>query len=356
LDILKKYNFDSKTFETLREKYIKGQFTEKDNKIKGKVEPPPSNLLNDLTKLDNSSKEKYSSIGREVLKNNKLGVVIVNGGMATRFGGGVKGIVDVFDGKSFLKIKLQQIRKTKEKFNCNIEIFIMNSFATEKATIEHLKEYKDINFFSQFIFKRLNPDGTEFNNPENPLENFYGPGHGDFIFAFKKSGLLDRAIKKGIEYIWYSNVDNLGATIDEVILGFSVEKNFEMTAEVAEKFRGDKGGAPAIVDGKIQIVEGFKFPDGFDINSISVFNTATYIFQTKALKKIVETPGFELPWYIVKKKVKDKEVIQFERLTGDLSIFMKTGYVVVDRNERFFPVKTPEDLIQQRDFLRKKFG
>ncbi len=355
MDLLEKYNFDSKTFEKLRERYIKKEFTEKDNKIKGKVEPPPLDALHNILNLSENAKEKYSKIGKEILKNNKLGIVIVNGGMATRFGGGVKGILEVFDGKSFLKIKLQNIERTKEKFSCNIEIFIMNSFATENATIEHLKDYKNINFFSQFIFKRLNPDGSEFIHPDNPIENYYGPGHGDFIFAFEKSGMLDKAINNGIEYIWYSNVDNLGATIDETILGFSVEQGFEMTAEIAEKFRADKGGAPALVDGKLQIVEGFKFPDDFDINSIKVFNTATYIFKTSALKKLVKTPNFELPWYIVKKKVKDKEVIQFERLTGDLSIFMNTGYIVVDRDQRFFPVKTPEDLIQQRDLLRKKF-
>ena len=83
---------------------------------------------------------------------------------------------------------------------------------------------------------------------------------------------------------------------------------------------------------------------------ISVFNTATYIFKSDSLNR-----KFELPFYYVEKKSGDKKVIQFERLAGDLSLFLKTEYVVVDREERFFPIKTPQDLEKDREKLKKKF-
>ncbi|HAM37922.1 MAG TPA: hypothetical protein DCP53_00755 [Elusimicrobia bacterium] len=353
MNILQKYNYDEKLFEGLRQKFLTGIFSDKNNIINSKVQAPDETKFFN-PKKDGSLKQKLVTIGAEAIKNGKLGLVIVNGGMATRFGGVVKGIVEVYDKKSFLQIKLEQVKKINQKYNISIPIYIMNSYATEVATVQHLEKndyfgLKDnIKCFSQFIAKRLNADGTYY-LPEN--ESYYGPGHGDFSFAFQKSGLLDHFLKIGGEHVWYSNVDNLGATIDELIFGYHVDKQSEMTVELAEKYPGDKGGAPAIVNGHLEIVEQFKFPSDFNQDSISVFNTATYIFKASNLNKY-----FELPFYFVEKKIADKKVIQFEHLAGDLSTILKSEYIIVDREQRFFPIKTPKDLEKDRDKLRNIFG
>jgi len=358
MDILQKYNYDEKLFEGLRQKFISGGFSEENNIIKGNVEAPAESMYFYCEKNPQKNKE-LSKLAETSIKNGKLGVVIVNGGMATRFGGVVKGIVEVYDGKGFLQIKLEQIKRANEKYKTSIPIYLMNSYATEKSTIEHLEKNNyfglknSIKCFNQFIAKRLNTDGSYY-QPET--ESYYGPGHGDFAFAFGNvrdrhaCSLLADFIQNGGEHIWYSNVDNLGATIDETILGYHIERQSEMTVELAEKYPGDKGGAPAVVNGHLEIVEQFKFPKDFNQDSVPVFNTATYIFNAKAL-----TGNFELPFYYVEKKVKDKKVIQFERLAGDLSIFLKSEYVVVNRSERFFPIKTPQDLENSREKLKARF-
>jgi UTP--glucose-1-phosphate uridylyltransferase len=46
----------------------------------------------------------------------------------------------------------------------------------------------------------------------------YPPGHGDVFRSFANSGLVDQLIKDGKEYVFISNVDNLGATVDFSIL------------------------------------------------------------------------------------------------------------------------------------------
>ncbi|MBN1383483.1 MAG: UTP--glucose-1-phosphate uridylyltransferase [Elusimicrobia bacterium] len=353
MNILQKYRYDEKLFEDLRKKFIEGTFSSKNNIIKDKISPPDETAFFN-PKKDTAKKEKYAETGKETIKNGKLGVVIVNGGMATRFGGVVKGIVEVYDKKSFLQIKIEQIKKINRKYNVSIPVYFMNSFSTEKATIEYLEKnayfgLKDsIKCFNQFIAKRLNIDGN-FVMPEE--DSYYGPGHGDFAPAFLQSGCLSDFIKNGGEHIWYSNVDNLGAVIDGIILGYHIEKKSEMTVELAEKYPGDKGGAPAKINNRTEIVEQFKFPADFNQDSISVFNTATYIFDADALNK-----NFNLPFYYVEKKVGDKKIVQFERLAGDLSLFLKTEYIIVDREERFFPIKTPQDLEKDREKLKKKFG
>ncbi|MFH0947828.1 MAG: UTP--glucose-1-phosphate uridylyltransferase [Elusimicrobiota bacterium] len=353
MDILKKYNYDEKLFEDLRKKYLAGEFSDKNNILKVKVESPDETKFFN-PKKDISQNEKLKIIGADAIKRGKLGIVIVNGGMATRFGGVVKCIIEVYDGKSFLQIKLEQIKKISQKHGVKIPIYLMNSYATENATFEHLEKnnyfgVKDaLKCFNQFIAKRLNIDGSFV---ESEIESYYGPGHGNFVLAFSQSGHLADFIKNGGEHLWYSNVDNLGATIDELIFGYHIHRNSEMTIELVEKYPGDKGGTPAIVNGHLEIVEQFKFPLDFNQDLISVFNTATYIFKADLLNR-----KFDIPFYYIEKKIKDKKVVQFEQLTGDISSSLKTEYVVVNREERFFPIKTPQDLEKDRDKLRKRFG
>ncbi len=357
-DILKKYNFDGQLFDTLRKNYISGEFTCDSNIVKGKIELPNIETFLWIEKLDKHIIEEYRVIGENAIKKGQVGYVIVNGGMGTRFGSRPKGLIEVYDNKTFLQIKLEQIKKVNDKHSVSIKVYIMNSFATEQKTIELLEknnffglDKNSVFMFNQFIFKRLTLDGNFFKIEVEPEKSYYGPGHGDFIYAFRQSGLLKEFIDSGGKYIMYSNVDNLGATIDEVIFGYHITQNYEMTVELVKCEPHETGGRPAIVDGKLQIVEDFKFPQYFDKEKIQVINTATYIFTVDALLKKID-----LPFYVVIKKVEGQEVVQFERLTGDLSIFLNTGYIVTDRNTRFIPVKSLNDLENKRQVLKQLFG
>ena len=42
----------------------------------------------------------------------------------------------------------------------------------------------------------------------------FPPGHGDVYESLYRTGVLDALIRQGKEYIFLSNVDNLGATVD----------------------------------------------------------------------------------------------------------------------------------------------
>ena len=47
---------------------------------------------------------------------------------------------------------------------------------------------------------------------------WYPPGHGDVYQSFFNSGLLEEFIKQGKKYVFVSNIDNMGATVDLSIL------------------------------------------------------------------------------------------------------------------------------------------
>ena len=48
--------------------------------------------------------------------------------------------------------------------------------------------------------------------------SWYPPGHGDVYESLYNSGLLEKFVKAGKEYVFISNIDNLGATVDLSIL------------------------------------------------------------------------------------------------------------------------------------------
>lgn len=47
---------------------------------------------------------------------------------------------------------------------------------------------------------------------------WYPPGHGDVYQSFYNSKLLEEFIKQGKKYVFVSNIDNMGATVDLSIL------------------------------------------------------------------------------------------------------------------------------------------
>ena len=82
-------------------------------------------------------------------------------------------------------------------------------------------------------------------------------------------------------------------------------------------------GAP---DARWKIVEAFRFPADFDQDSIPVFNTNTLLFDAEAIDR-----DFDLTWFAVTKQVGGKPAIQFEHLVGELSAFLPSTFLRVER-------------------------
>ncbi|HEY9857791.1 MAG TPA: UTP--glucose-1-phosphate uridylyltransferase [Stenomitos sp.] len=338
-------------FETLVARYRAGEWTAEHNALQGTVEPPRPE---DIARLPGRGTPDYralEAIGKQAVDAGEVGALILSGGMATRFNyDHPKGLYPILDGQSFLELKIRWIREV----SATMPIFIMTSFHTDAEVRAHLEanayfgsDPSRIVLFQQYQFPRLSPDGQRFHSSDGS-EDFAAPGHGDFVQALSESGALPQFLAEGGKYLLFSNVDNLGATVDLAIVGWHIQQGLEMTVEVAAKAPGDKGGAPARVDGRMQLVEGFAFPAGFDQDQVRVFNTATYVFTAAALDRAIE-----LPWYVVEKKVDGQSVIQFEHLAGDLSVVLPTGFLEVDRDERFIPVKSQGDVPAAQELIRR---
>lgn len=321
------------------------------NAVTGVLTPPGAGDVRALPEPGTPAHQRLVSLGREALAAKQVGVVILAGGMATRFGGVVKAVVPVLEERTFLQLKLEDVRATAP----DAPVYVMSSFATHERLQAHVRELgaRHVEVFPQLVSLRLRPDGELFHEPDGDVSP-YATGHGDLTFALRRSGALGRFRERGGALLVMSNVDNLGATLDPAVLGAHLDRRVQLTAEVVRKAPGDTGGAPARLDGRPQIIEGFRFPAGFDQDAIPVFNTNTFVLDAAAVDR-----DFPLPFYRVEKKVDGATAIQFERLVGELTAFLDTGFLEVPRDgaqSRFLPAKDPDELQSRLETIRLVMG
>jgi UTP--glucose-1-phosphate uridylyltransferase len=206
----------------------------------------------------------------------------------------------------------------------------------------------EVQCFAQMISLRCTPSGDLFLDDDGG-PSLHSPGHGDLPFALQSSGVLEDFIQRGGRWLTVSNVDNLGASLDPRVIGLHIEKAAQMTVEIVRAHRQDVGGFPAIVDGKMVIVEAFRAPQSFDLGTIPVFNTNTFVFDAQAL-----LAKFDLDWFAAFKEVDGQDVVQFERLVGQLTEFLSVTWLLVPRrgaHSRFIPIKVPANLETRKDEL-----
>ncbi len=318
-----------------------------DNQLDEQPLPPPEGSI--LAVPEGAEEGSLRRHGQAAIDAGQAALVLLNGGMATRFGGRVKGVVDALPGRSFLALQLARLATT------GCPLVLMNSQATDSVTRSHLEENRFFGMdptavisFQQSAAPRLTPAGDLYRDQQGAL-SLYGPGHGDLLPSLRRSGALASLQRRGVKFLLVANVDNLGAELSAPLLGLFQKTGSQMMAEVCSKAPGEVGGSPAMVAGKVRIVEGFAFPPTFDQDSLPVFNTNTLWFRCDALEE-----ALPLRWYQVHKRVNGEQVVQFERLVGQASWFLDSSYVKVPRR-RFCPIKSPEDLSAAQTQLRALF-
>jgi UTP--glucose-1-phosphate uridylyltransferase len=354
--VLLRNHFDADQFLELRRAYLAGELSGEQNKLDAQITSSQQDVRQ-LPQRDSEQARQFIARGNEAIGNGEVGIVVLNGGMATRFGGVVKGCVTVFDELSFLGIKALDVRR----YGAGTKMLLMNSFATDDKTEQHLAEHDYFGLdrdqlisFNQNVSVRLTPQGELFAEDGEQGVSLYAPGHGDLPSALAR-GALDRFRDAGGKYLLMSNVDNVLATIDPLVVGMHVEaasRGVEMTVEAVQKKPGQVGGFVARVDGDPQVVEHFRLPDERLKDELQLLNTNTFMFNADALDD-----DFDLTWFVVDKNVDGRTAIQFERLAGELSAFLETTFLEVPASgeeARFQPIKRREDLDEHRERLERQ--
>ncbi|XP_074640554.1 UTP--glucose-1-phosphate uridylyltransferase-like [Tubulanus polymorphus] len=297
---------------------------------------------------------------------NKLVVLKLNGGLGTSMGcKGPKSLISVRNELTFLDLTVQQIETLNKQFGCDVPLVLMNSFNTDEDTQKILRKYSQlqvtIHSFNQSMYPRIHkesllPIAKSMQDVHSNLESWYPPGHGDVYESLANSGLLQQFIADGKEFIFISNIDNLGATVDLNILNFLLKPPSgqapEFVMEVTDKTRADvKGGTLCEYEGKLRLLEIAQVPkenvDEFkSVSKFRIFNTNNLWINLKAIDRVI-SEGKLILEIIVNPKTLDGgvPVIQLETAVGaGIKCFDGAVGVNVPRS-RFLPVKTTSDLL-----------
>uniref|UniRef100_A0A6B2L365 UTP--glucose-1-phosphate uridylyltransferase n=1 Tax=Arcella intermedia TaxID=1963864 RepID=A0A6B2L365_9EUKA len=329
------------------------------------IEPPDAGLIKPMATLSHCSDDEAKELAK------KLAVLKLNGGLGTSMGCvGPKSAIEVRSGETFLDLTVKQIQHLNKTTGGDVPLVLMNSFNTHEDTAKLLEKYNlgGVNFltFNQSKFPRIVKDSLlPFpKSTTGDIEEWYPPGHGDIYHAIYNSGVLDTLIGQGKEFLFVSNVDNLGGTVQFDILKHMKESEAEYIMEVTDKTRADiKGGTLIKYFGQIKLLEVAQVPKQHvpefqSIKKFKIFNTNNLWINLKAIKRVIEENLLKNIDIIANPKVvRGTSVIQLETAAGAaIEFFRKAHGINVPRN-RFLPVKSTSDLfIIQSDLYATQHG
>jgi UTP--glucose-1-phosphate uridylyltransferase len=317
------------------------------------IRPVTSDNIEDADRI-----QKYAEAGRNASSN--VVMIKLNGGLGTSMGlTRAKSLLKVKNEKTFLEIILKQAEKR------HVNLALMNSFNTHEDTLDALSKIKPpdtpLLFLQNKFPKILQKNFAPANWPENPDLEWNPPGHGDIYSAVYASGILNTLLDKGIVYAFISNSDNLGATLDESLLGYFVEKGFPFMMEVAPRTPSDvKGGHIARhKDGRLILRESAQCPENElsafrDIKRYGFFNTNNIWINLKVLHELIQKNGaVKLPIIRNPKTLDPRDenspkVFQIETAMGAAISLFEGAAVIKVPASRFLPVKKCNDLLSIR--------
>jgi UDP-N-acetylglucosamine/UDP-N-acetylgalactosamine diphosphorylase len=173
-------------------------------------------------------------------------------------------------------------------------------------------------------------------------------GHGGTVAALAAGGAIDHMRRRGIEHLFYLQVDNpLVPIADASFIGYHLLANSELTSmAVAKQTPQDRLGVFAVIDGQMQVIEYSDLPDDVaekrTADGSLLFwagSIAVHMFAVRFLERMLALKD-ALPFHIARKKVpyvddsgklvepKEPNALKFERFIFDLLPHAKNPRVV----------------------------
>ena len=270
---------------------------------------------------DPAAFEEACELGAAVLRAGRVAALVVAGGQGTRLRfDGPKGnypLGPVTD-RTLFGLQAQKLRGLRARWGRTVPWYVMTSPATDSATRESFEaeeyfglEPADVQIFCQGMAPAVGFDGRLLlESPGKIVEN--PNGHGGVLTALDESGALDDMERRGIDLIFYYQVDNPLVQIgDPAYLGFHEQEEAEMSCKVVRKQDPmAKVGVVAEVDGRVSMLEYTELPESFrdardDANDLVYWagNTAMHLLQTSFVRRIARKPSAHLPYHASPKSI-----------------------------------------------------
>lgn len=300
----------------------------------------------------------------------KIGVLLVAGGQGSRLGfDRAKGLYPIgpLSGASLLQIHFEKTLAAARRYGAPVPIYMMTSPVTHDEQTAFLEQHKrfglpedDVVLFCQGTMPAVDAaTGKLLLAATDSL--FLSPdGHGGTVAALAARGAIDHMRRRGIEHLFYLQVDNPLVPIGDLeFIGYHLLANSDLTSvAIAKQTPQDRLGIFAMIDGQMQIIEYSDLPDDVaaerDATGSLKFwagSIALHMFSVAFLERALMLKD-ALPFHIARKKVsyindagqliepKQPNALKFERFIFDLLPHAKNPLVVeFAEADAFAPLK-----------------
>lgn len=335
-----------------------------------RAQPPAEVVRLPQSPADQKEWADARKAGEELLRAGRVAAILVAGGEATRLGFGYpKGIfpIGALSGKTLFELMAEQLRALSARSGKAIPWYVMTSDATHAATETYFRERgflgleeRDVRFFRQGNLPAVDRTTGRLLLADRHRLALNPDGHGGILTALTAAGLLADMQKRGIDYLFYYQVDNpLVKTCDPAFLGFHALRESEVSTKVVSKLSAEeKMGVAVDIDGRTQVIEYSDLPvelsqERDEAGGLRFWagNTAIHVFSRSFLDRLVRE-GIELPVHKAIKKVPHldetgrrlepttENAVKYERFIFDVLPMASRALVVeASRDEEFCPLK-----------------
>ncbi|MFO0983915.1 MAG: UDPGP type 1 family protein [Planctomycetota bacterium] len=352
-----------------------------------RLEPAP------FLRLPGSPHERAAArdAGEALLSAGKVAAFVVAGGQGSRLGfEGPKGTFPVgpVSNRTLFQVHAEKVLALSRRHRSRIPLLILTSAVNHDVTIAFFEQHhhfgldaRDVHYFSQEMLPAVDQRGRMILAEKDSL--FLSPnGHGGALLALRRSGVLDELTARGIDHIFYFQVDNpLVNVLDPVFLGHHARAAAEMSSKVVLKRDAhEKVGVLAFIDGKLGVIEYSDLRDGdqqarlpngeleFAAGSIAI-----HVLDVAFVARLTAGGDLKLPFHHALKKISCIDQagqrchpavpngVKFETFVFDALRFARHSITMeVAREEEFSPVKNADGadspLTARRDMSRQWAG
>jgi UDP-N-acetylglucosamine/UDP-N-acetylgalactosamine diphosphorylase len=338
--------------------------------ISRQAEPPPAMRLRDDESGGPFDRADADKRGTAALAAGKIGVLLAAGGQGSRLGfDHPKGLFPIgpVSGASLLQIHLEKALALSRRHRVAVPVYIMTSPDTHDEQAKFLQAHNwfglpadQVKLFCQGTMPAVDAETGKLLLAEKGQLFLSPDGHGGTLAALAASGSIEDMRRRGIEHLFYLQVDNPLVPIgDALFIGYHLLADSDLTSmAVAKQTPQDRLGNFVLVDGRLQVIEYSDFPDDVaqkrDAGGGLVFwagSIAVHMFRVAFLRRALALAD-ALPYHIARKKVpfideagrliepSQPNALKFERFIFDLLPHAQRPLVVeCAEDDVFAPLK-----------------
>ncbi|TDF92377.1 UTP--glucose-1-phosphate uridylyltransferase [Paenibacillus piri] len=272
----------------------------------------------DWDKFDSGEQRRFERKGWELLRQGKVGALVVAGGQGSRLGHeGPKGTFDIGlpSHKSLFQLQAERLINLSARAGRAVPWYIMTSPDNHAETVRFFKEHDhfgcapdDCFFFEQAVLPALDVHGNVLLAAKDRI-NLAPSGNGDCFAALARSGGLADMKRRGVEWLFYYNVDNaLIKVADPLFVGVAAHFNNPIATKVIEKTDpAEKVGIVCLKNGRPAVVEYTEIADSLrheaDVQGKLKYRLANLSIQLFRTDFIERHTNAQLPFHIAHKKI-----------------------------------------------------